>query len=184
MNVPLLMVGLGNPGNEYAATRHNIGFRVIDAYVLKNDSPLRSKRETSLAEITMGNDRIYAMKPHSFMNTSGEAVSSFMRYYKIPPSRLIVVHDDLDLGFGKIKIAFDRGDAGHQGVASIIATLGSKAFHRLRIGIGSNRPLGMLSEDYVLQNFSNEEEETLTTRVIPEAVEHLRALERKLVKTE
>lgn len=184
MNVPLLIVGLGNPGDEYTATRHNIGFRVINAYVREHNSPLRSKRETSLAEITKGDDRIYAMKPHSFMNTSGEAVSTFMRYYKIPPSRLIVVHDDLDLDFGKIKIAYDRGDAGHQGVASIITTLGSKAFHRLRIGIGSNRPLGIPSEDYVLRNFSTEEEAALTAHIIPEAIERLRTLERTLVNTE
>lgn len=182
MNVPLLIVGLGNPGDEYLRTRHNVGFRVIDAYVAEDDSPLRSKRDVSLAELIRGTSRVYAMKPHSFMNASGEPVSSFMRYYKITAERLIVVHDDLDLEFGKIKTAFDRGDAGHQGVASIIGSLGSKKFHRLRIGIGSNRPLGIPSEDYVLQQFSKTEEVVVEKTVIPGAVEKLQDMERALLQ--
>ncbi len=184
MNPPFLIVGLGNPGDKYAATRHNVGSRVIDAYVAGEGAVFRAKRAASIAEITIGNRRFYAMKPHAFMNVSGDAVSVIVRFYKVPLDRLIVIHDDLDLEFGTIRTAFDRGDAGHQGVASVIASLGSKAFHRIRIGIGSNRTLGIPSEEYVLQNFSEDEDNEIVSHIIPAAIEQLQKLERDLLKTE
>ncbi|MFH0829183.1 MAG: aminoacyl-tRNA hydrolase [Candidatus Kerfeldbacteria bacterium] len=184
MKTALLFVGLGNPGEQYERTRHNIGYRVVDSYVAKSDSPLKSKRGSLFTELTRGKGRIYVLKPNAFMNASGDAVSSFMRYYNIPPERLWVIHDDVDLPFGSLRASFDRGDAGHQGVASIIERLGSKAFNRLRIGIGSNKPLGILSEEYVLQQFTEKEEMELSKKVLPAALEKLATIETELLKSE
>lgn len=183
MTAALLIVGLGNPGERYERTRHNIGYRVIDAYVAQSDFPLKSKRESSFMELSRENGRVYLLKPNTFMNASGDAVSTFMRYYNIPPKRLLVVHDDIDLPFGSLRSVFDRGDAGHQGVASIVERLGTQEFNRLRIGIGSNKPLGILSEEYVLQRFTAEEEKELTGKVLPTVLEKLAAIESELLKS-
>ncbi len=115
------------------------------------------------------------------MNDSGDAVAKFVSYYKIPLENLWIVHDDLDLPFGELRMATGRGDAGHQGVASIIAALGTKEFNRLRIGIGSNKPLGIPAEDYVLKNFSQEEDQKITSDIIPDAIEKLKQLNDKPV---
>lgn len=183
---PSLIVGLGNPGRRYDHTRHNLGFRVLDGLTDQNQgwSPWKKEGDVLVCQTAQTGHKIFVIKPQTFMNDSGAAVARFIKFYKIPLNQVWVVHDDVDLPFGELRQAFDRGSAGHQGVESIISHLGGQAFHRLRIGISSNRPRGIPSEDYVLQNFSNEEEETLTTHIIPQAVEHLRARERKLVKTE
>lgn len=183
---PSLIVGLGNPGRRYDHTRHNLGFRVLDELTDQSQgwSPWKKEGDVLVCQTAQTGRKIFVIKPQTFMNDSGAAVARFIKFYKIPLNQVWIVHDDVDLPFGELRQAFDRGSAGHQGVESIINHLGGQAFHRLRVGIGSNRPLGIPSEEYVLQNFSNEEEETLTIHVIPEAVEHLRALERKLVKTE
>lgn len=159
-----LIVGLGNPGAQYERTRHNIGFRVLDTFVERSDNawtPWNSDKGALVASATIRDAKVFAVKPKTFMNESGIPISRFVSFYHIPLNRVWVVHDDLDLPFGELKEAFDRGDAGHQGIASIINTLGTKAFHRLRIGIGSNKPLGIASEDYVLQKFTGDEERML-----------------------
>lgn len=171
MTNALLIVGLGNPGSKYEHTRHNIGFRVVDR--LRTTAPATDSSVVDTATVKWNatpRQTIFFMKPQDFMNASGTAVVQFVNFYKLPLSNLWVIHDDLDLAFGELKPVFDRGDAGHQGVASIIEQLGSKAFNRLRIGIGSNRPAGMASEDYVLQRFSDDEERVLESTTIPAAV--------------
>lgn len=178
-----LIVGLGNPGQKYEHTRHNLGFRVIEAVLTRNDvGVLNSSREadTLVSWFTIegqGKNKYLALRPQTFMNESGRPVARFMRFYDIPLERLWVIHDDVDLPFGELREAFDRGSAGHNGVESIIEHLGSKAFYRLRIGIGSNRESNTSSEDYVLQNFMDEEEQLLMAQngIIIKAAQQLLA---------
>ncbi len=139
----LLIVGLGNPGKEYEKTRHNIGFRVIDE--LAKQKP---------------ND-VVLLKPQTFMNNSGEAVFAAVNFYKIKPADLWVIHDDIDLPIGEIKISENRGSAGHKGVESIIQKLGTKDFNRIRIGICPTKGKPEAVEKFVLQNFTKTEEKTI-----------------------
>ncbi|NQS92604.1 MAG: aminoacyl-tRNA hydrolase [Chloroflexi bacterium] len=158
---PYLIVGLGNPGREYQTNRHNVGFMVLDQ--------LAEKLETSFSKVKMNalvtavryqNQRLILVKPQTFMNLSGQAVSSFLRFYKLPRENLLVVYDDVDLPFETLRMKPDGGDAGQKGVRSIIQQLGSKEFPRLRVGI--DRPPGRTPvSDYVLQDFSKEEKRIL-----------------------
>lgn len=185
----LLIVGLGNPGRKYERARHNIGFRVLDALHHGSDEPFGKWKPdpSDVSHVASREGRtpiVVLLKPTTYMNDSGNAVSKFVSYYKLPLDRLWVVHDDLDLPFGELRIASGRGDAGHQGVASIIRALGSKEFNRLRIGIGSNKPSGIPTEDYVLQRFSKEEEQTIEQHTVPDALLVLQKLETDFLKTE
>lgn len=189
MTDALLIVGLGNPGRKYEHTRHNIGFRVLDALHRESPAPFGTWKPdpndvSRVASREGGTPVVVLLKPTTYMNNSGDAVARFISYYKLPFDRLWVVHDDLDLPFGELRIATGRGDAGHQGVASIIRQLGTKEFNRLRIGIGSNKPLGIPAEDYVLQGFSKEEERAITQQIIPDALELLQKLETDFLKSE
>lgn len=165
-----LIVGLGNPGQEYRNNRHNVGFMVIDR--LGQEWGLRLSKLQSRALIGMGRVlgyRVILAKPQTYMNLSGQAVSGLVRFYKLPLENLLVIHDDLDLPLGTIRIRPSGGSAGQKGLNSIIHQLGTKDFPRLRIGIG--RPPGrMSSADYVLHDFSAEEQETLAL-VLERAVE-------------
>ncbi|MBM3602582.1 MAG: aminoacyl-tRNA hydrolase [Alphaproteobacteria bacterium] len=155
-----LVVGLGNPGSAYAATRHNIGFMLMDA--LRKDggwSPWRKKFDSELADGDFGGTPIIALKPQTFMNLSGIAVSSAMRFYKLPPERLLVLHDDLDLPLATMKLKIGGGNGGHNGLRNIEAHIGS-LFWRLRLGIG--RPADKAQvHDYVLSPFINAEKAEL-----------------------
>lgn len=139
-----LIVGLGNPGKKYAKTRHNIGFMVVDALAegLKKEWSM-SNWELSKkfnAEVRGGavhNEQLILAKPMTFMNDSGQAVQLLAHFYKLTPSDIVVVHDDKDLPFGTVKTHFNRGDAGHNGVRSIIEHIGTNEFTRVRIGIAS-----------------------------------------------
>jgi peptidyl-tRNA hydrolase, PTH1 family len=189
MTDALLIVGLGNPGRKYEHTRHNIGFRVLDALHRESPEPFGKWKPdpndvSRVASREGGTPVVVLLKPSTYMNNSGDAVSRFLSYYKLPPNRLWVVHDDLDLQFGELKANFNRGDAGHQGVASIIQKLGTKEFNRLRIGIGSNKPLGIPAEDYVLQKFSKEEERAIEQQIIPDALSMLQKLKTDFLKVE
>jgi len=139
----ILIAGLGNPGKEYEKTRHNIGFRVIDEL---------AKNKPSEAVL---------LKPQTFMNNSGEAVNTAVNFYKIKLADLWVIHDDIDLPLGEIKISQNRGSAGHKGVESIIKKLGTKDFNRVRIGIRPLRGKPEAVEKFVLQNFTKTEEKTI-----------------------
>jgi len=143
----ILIVGLGNPGKKYAKTRHNIGFRVVD----------------ELKSLNL--KRVILVKPKTFMNLSGKAVKSLMTKYKVPPLNLWVIHDDIDLPLGKIRISVGRGAAGHKGVESIIKELGTKNFVRFRIGICPKAGKPKNIEKFVLQKF-NKEEEKIVKEVI------------------
>ncbi len=157
-----LLVGLGNPGREYRGNRHNVGFMVIDR--LGQDWGVRLGKVQARALIGLGRylgHKIILAKPQTYMNLSGQSVSSLMRFYKLPLENLLVIHDDLDLPLGTIRLRPSGGSAGQKGLNSIIQQLGTQNFARLRIGIG--RPPGRMDPaDYVLQNFSNEEQEMLT----------------------
>ncbi|MBF6592917.1 MAG: aminoacyl-tRNA hydrolase [Thermaceae bacterium] len=127
-----LIVGQGNPGLQYARTKHNLGFWVLD----KLGQDFRPKGQALVAEFKLGEVSGWLMKPTTFYNATGEAVAPFSRYYKIPPERILVVHDELDLPPGKLRFKAGGGNAGNYGLESISAHLSSQAFHRLRIGIG------------------------------------------------
>ncbi len=131
-----LVVGLGNPGDKFINTRHNLGFGVADVIARKFDLPEFSVDKKFKAEITK-NSGLILIKPLTFMNLSGMAVSAAAQYFKIKPEEIIVIHDELDLPLGHIKIRVGGSDAGHHGVESIIKFLGSEKFIRLRLGIGN-----------------------------------------------
>lgn len=159
--LPYLIVGLGNPGREYRANRHNIGFMLIDH--LAERLGVRFTRLESKALVTKADHqeaRLILAKPQTFMNLSGTAVGSLIRFYKVPLEHLIVAYDDVDLPIGVLRLRPDGGSAGQKGMASIIERLGTQDFARLRIGIG--RPPGrMEAADYVLEDFSKSDLEII-----------------------
>jgi len=161
-NPPFLIVGLGNPGNEYAQTRHNFGFRVVDEIISLSSASsvnVRIQAEAWKGRLS-GGPEMYILKPQTFMNLSGEAVAPFMRSKKLDADSLIVVHDDLDIPFGEIRVSRNASSGGHNGVQSIIDSLGTKDFTRVRLGIG-RPPENVLADAFVLQRFKGEEEEKL-----------------------
>ena len=157
-----LIVGLGNPGRQYERTRHNVGFLFLDdlANELGCTWMNESKFQGVFAQGKISNTPIMLLKPATFMNLSGQAVGKLVRYYKLQPEEILVVHDELDFDAGTVKLKKDGGHAGHNGLRDIIAHLNSKDFYRLRIGIG--RPAsGKVVADFVLSNPSKSEFELL-----------------------
>jgi PTH1 family peptidyl-tRNA hydrolase len=157
-----LIVGLGNPGAQYARTRHNIGFDALDALAARHGLEFRGKRANSLiAEGNVAGQRVALVKPQTFMNLSGQAVSALRGWYKIDPAReLLVVYDDMDLPFAKLRFR-ERGSAGtHNGMRSIVGQLGGNEFPRLRVGI-DQAPGKMDAAAYVLSRFAKDEEAQL-----------------------
>jgi peptidyl-tRNA hydrolase, PTH1 family len=151
-----LIVGLGNPGSRYALTRHNVGFMAVDAIARRHGFPAwRAKFQGEVAEGNIAGARILALKPQTFMNLSGDAVGAAARFYKIEPQEIAVIHDEIDLAPGKLKVKRGGGAAGHNGLRSIDAAIGAD-FWRVRIGVG-HPGLKELVEPYVLQNFSSED---------------------------
>ncbi len=132
-----LIAGLGNPGPEYAETRHNAGFLFLDALINGlADWRHEARIGGRCARVAVAGRELWLLCPDAFMNHSGEAVGRLARYYKIPPGQILIVHDDLDLPPGAARLKFGGGDGGHNGVADVIEQLGTNDFHRLRIGIG------------------------------------------------
>ncbi|MFQ5585721.1 MAG: aminoacyl-tRNA hydrolase [Thermodesulfobacteriota bacterium] len=167
-----LIVGLGNPGDRYASTRHNIGFMVVDRIALTYDIPVDRKGFQSLhGKGILGASRLILMKPQTFMNRSGEAVREVAAYFRISPCDILVIYDDVDLPFGRLRIRAGGGSGGHRGMRSIISTLGTDQFPRVRIGIG--RPEGDDVSGYVLSTFTGDEREVLDKVVgrVADAVE-------------
>ena len=152
-----LIAGLGNPGQQYKASRHNIGFMLVDRLAAKLDISFSRVESRSLVCKTKYEDRsIILAKPQTFMNLSGQAVGALIKFYKIPLENLMIAYDDVDLPFGTLRIRPSGGSAGQKGVISIIDRLGTKDFPRLRLGLG--RPPGrMQAASYVLRDFSQEE---------------------------
>lgn len=155
-----LIVGLGNPGEKYARSHHNFGFLVIDALQKKISSPLNyfslDKKTNSLI---FKHENFLLAKPQSFMNNSGECVQKLLSFYKLSPKNLIVIHDDFDLPLGRIKIVTKGGDAGHHGIESVIKSLGTPNFTRIRLGIFGEKKLthNLKADKIVLQDFSSDE---------------------------
>jgi len=165
-----LIVGLGNPGLAYRHNRHNVGFMVADALANKLEIPLkRVKFKAQIGNGKLEDIPIIIAKPLTFMNKSGEAVAPLVRYFKVPLERLLVIHDDMDLPLGTLRMRPSGGSAGHNGMLSIFDKLGTNAIPRLRVGIG--RPPGRMDPaDYVLQDFPKSDEELLKM-VIAQACE-------------
>nr|MBF0222017.1 aminoacyl-tRNA hydrolase [Desulfobulbaceae bacterium] len=158
-----LVVGLGNPGLKYEQTRHNIGFMALDYFADKAGVSFSdSKWEAKVAKVSIGPEQLILTKPETFMNCSGRAVGKICTYYKIVTEKVIVIHDDLDLDLGRIKLVVNRGAGGHNGISSIIQCLGGKNFPRIRAGIGrpdSNSEMPVSS--YVLSRFTQAEQEVV-----------------------
>lgn len=152
-----LIVGLGNPGRTYMRTRHNLGFRVVEELAARHGLRFNDRRfNAEIADGVIAGARVLLVKPQTFMNASGEAVAPLAGYYRILAEDILVVHDDLDLTPGKIRLRRQGSAGGHRGVASLIERLGTQDFPRLKIGIGHPRgPIAVV--DYVLQAFGPEE---------------------------
>jgi PTH1 family peptidyl-tRNA hydrolase len=131
-----LVVGLGNPGRRYAETPHNLGFKVVEELCARLDGSFRSKFKGRLAEVRDGDERLALLCPETFMNGSGDSVGPALRYYKLPVDRLLIVHDEIDLGFGDVRAKAGGGLAGHNGLRSVTDVLGTKDYLRVRIGVG------------------------------------------------
>ncbi len=151
-----LIVGLGNPGHQYEKTRHNAGFLFLDhlADVNRIKWSMSNQFQAEFANFSLHGQKLALLKPMTYMNRSGLAVGSVLRYYKIKPEEMLVIHDELDLPEGVVKMKRDGGHAGHNGLRDIITHLGSKDFYRLRVGIG--RPISGAVADYVLSRPSSE----------------------------
>ena len=156
-SLDLLVAGLGNPGRVYEQTRHNVGWLVADELARRYDGSFRSKFSGQLAEVRADDRRLALLKPETYMNVSGQSVGAAARFFKVPLDSLLVVHDDVDLEPGRLQARLGGGLAGHNGLRSIAAALGSQDFLRLRIGVGrpgrgDRRPVA----DYVLSPFEPE----------------------------
>jgi len=160
LNRTLLLVGLGNPGNEYGQTRHNIGFECIDFFVDKTSemSSWIQKKDLKciLSSGQIGDTRVFAIKPQTYMNLSGEAVKAVTSFYKTQLDRTIVLHDELDIQFGQIRLRMGGSAAGHNGIKSVTQHLG-EGYGRIRIGIGPKEPEQIDSADFVLQKFNTQQ---------------------------
>ncbi|GAB7080436.1 aminoacyl-tRNA hydrolase [Megalodesulfovibrio paquesii] len=158
-----LVAGLGNPGRQYEGTRHNFGFLVLDEVLRRleadRDWQVRLLQDKAgkhqLWQLSGADQRWLAVKPLAYMNLSGEAVGQIARYYRIAPEDVLVLHDELDLPLGRMKLKLGGGPAGHNGIRSIISHLGSQEFHRLRLGVGRPAPGEM--REYVLTGFAPQE---------------------------
>jgi peptidyl-tRNA hydrolase, PTH1 family len=150
----LLVAGLGNPGREYERTRHNVGWLVADELARRHDGSFRSKFSGRLAEVRLGEQRLALLKPETYMNESGRSVGAAARFYKAPPERTLLVHDDVDLEEGRLQARLGGGLAGHNGLRSIAQHFGTNDFLRLRIGVGRpGRGDRRSVADYVLSPF-------------------------------
>ena len=170
-----IIAGLGNPGDQYRMTRHNMGFLVLDA--LADDAEitsLKKKFEALIGDGRLGGHRVLLVKPQTFMNLSGQSLRQVVDFYQITPEDLIVVHDDLDLPFGTVRIKVGGGDGGHKGVRSAMDHLGGGAFTRVRLGIGKP-PFKDDTERYVLQSFPKADLEALA-EVVRNACEAVREI--------
>lgn len=157
-----LIVGLGNPGDHYARTRHNVGFRAVDtlaaALGVKID---RAKYRGLTAQAVWQGQKLLLLKPQTFMNLSGLSVMDATRFYKLPPERVIVLFDDISLDVGRLRVRADGSAGGHNGIKSIIGSLNSQSFPRVKIGVGAKPHPDYDLADWVLSNFTQEEEKML-----------------------
>ena len=168
-----IIIGLGNPGKKFEGTRHNVGFMALNKFAKENSFPefnLQKKYKALVSENTIGAKKIILVKPQTFMNESGKTAKELLKNNKSEETNLIVIHDDIDLAVGKIKIVKERGSAGHKGVESIINNIGNEGLIRFRIGIGSLQKTKAMS--VVLKKFSKKEG-TLINETISKTAEAL-----------
>jgi PTH1 family peptidyl-tRNA hydrolase len=168
----LLVAGLGNPGREYERNRHNVGWMVADELARRHGGSWRGKFSGRVAEVRLGDLRLALLKPETYMNESGRSVSAALRFYKVPPAELLVVHDESDLDNGRLQARMGGGLAGHNGLRSIASALSTPEFLRLRVGVGrpergDRRPLA----DYVLSNFEPHDDVEAVVARAADAVE-------------
>lgn len=154
-----LIVGLGNPDKQYDNTRHNVGFMLLD-YVFGNDKFSLNKKMNAMEYITnIDGEKVVVIKPTTYMNLSGDAVSKYINFYKLNASDILVIQDDLDMPLGRVKLISNHGDGGHNGIKDVILKIGSKNFLRLKIGIGKSDLMD--TKDYVLGKFNSKDRELL-----------------------
>ncbi len=170
----LLVAGLGNPGPEHAADRHNAGWMVVEELARRHDGSFRGKFSGRLAETRIGDAKVALLKPETYMNESGRSISAAARFFKLPPEQVLVVHDDVDLPVGRLQARLGGGLAGHNGLRSIAQALGTPEFLRVRIGVGrpergDRRPVA----DYVLSPFAPEDDAEALVLRAADAVEKL-----------
>lgn len=165
-----LVVGLGNPGKKYERTRHNFGFMVVDALAEKLGATWRENKR--FKALVAKADGLVLLKPQTFMNLSGETVAAALKYHKADAASLTVIHDDIDIDFGKYKVAADSRSAGHNGVQSIIDRLGTKDFTRYRLGIKNDKLALLGAEKFVLEDFGAAEVESIK-ELIEQTVEEI-----------
>jgi len=170
--IDLVVAGLGNPGREYERTRHNVGWMVLDELARQTGASWRGKFSGQLAETRLDGDRLALVKPETYMNESGRSIAAALRFFKVPPEQLLVVHDEGDFDLGRLQARAGGGLAGHNGLRSIAQELGTQDFLRLRIGVGrpergDPRPLA----DYVLSNFDPHDDAEAIVARAADAVE-------------
>ena len=175
-SLDLLVVGLGNPGREYARNRHNAGWMVIDELARRHGGGWRSKFSGQVAEIRLDGHKVALLKPETYMNESGRSVGGAARFYKLEPGEVLVVHDEGDFDLGRLQLRLGGGSGGHNGLRSIAQHLRTQDFLRLRVGVGrpgrgDPRPLA----DYVLADFTPEDDATALVARAADAVETLDA---------
>ncbi|OFB44738.1 aminoacyl-tRNA hydrolase [Mycolicibacterium sp. (ex Dasyatis americana)] len=164
MAEPLLVVGLGNPGPAYAKTRHNIGFMVADVLAARIGSAFKVHKKSGAEVVTgrLAGAPVVLAKPRCYMNESGRQVGPLAKFYSVPPARIVVIHDELDIDFGRIRLKVGGGEGGHNGLRSVASALGSKDFQRVRIGVG--RPPGRKDPAaFVLEAFTAAERAEVPT---------------------
>ena len=161
-SVSWLLVCLGNPGREYAETRHNVGFLAADLLAEKKNEKIdRLKFKALTGTVELGGEKVLVMKPQTYMNLSGEAVGEAVRFYKIPPERVLVISDDVSLPLGKMRIRANGSAGGHNGLKNIIQHLGTDAFPRIKVGVGAPAHPEHEMVDWVIGKFSKEERKAL-----------------------
>ena len=172
-----LVVGLGNPGPDYAATRHNVGFRVVELLAARAGGGRFSRHRTNadVLEGRLAGRRVVLAKPRTYVNLSGGPVAGLARYFSVPVADIVVVHDELDLGFGVVRLKRGGGEGGHNGLRSISRSLGTRDYLRVRLGIG--RPPGRQDPaDFVLKDFSKAERTDVLPFLVDEGADAVEAL--------
>jgi peptidyl-tRNA hydrolase, PTH1 family len=175
-SLDLLVVGLGNPGREYGANRHNVGWLVADELVRRHDGTWKGKFSGQIADLRIDDHRVGVLKPETYMNDSGRSVGGAARFYKLDPDAILVVHDEIDLEPGRLQARLGGGLAGHNGLRSIAQHLRTPDFLRLRVGVGRpGRGDPRSPADYVLSNFEPEDDADALVARAADAIETLDA---------
>jgi len=165
-----VIVGLGNPGAKYEKTRHNVGFMLVDWLAGRENEAFVNvaKWQAETVRLRLWGERVLLVKPNTYMNRSGQAVAPVMRFYSLPENRLVVVHDDIDMAPGRVKLVMGGGTGGHNGIRSVVEHLGTADFYRLKIGVGrpgnNDTHVDMPVDRYVLADFSEAEQRLVSER--------------------